>query len=167
MYGRVRMYNLGFAVFTLFSVALSLTWMHGTAGALWLILMRVLQGVGGAMLMANSAAILADAFPAGQRGLALGLNQVAGIAGSFIGLILGGLLGPVQWQLVFLVSAPFGLFGTAWAYLKLRELGVRRPVNLDWWGTSRSAWGWSRSWWASPTALSPTAGIPWAGLTPG
>ena len=134
MYGRVRMYNLGFAVFTLFSVALSLTWMHGTAGALWLILMRVLQGVGGAMLMANSAAILTDAFPAGQRGLALGLNQVAGIAGSFIGLILGGLLGPVQWHLVFLVSAPFGLFGTAWAYLKLRELGVRRPVNLDWWG---------------------------------
>jgi len=134
MYGRVRMYNLGFAVFTVFSVALSLTWMHGTAGALWLILMRVLQGVGGAMLMANSAAILTDAFPAGQRGLALGLNQVAGIAGSFIGLILGGLLGPVEWHLVFLVSVPFGLFGTVWAYLKLRELGVRRPVNLDWWG---------------------------------
>ena len=134
MYGRVRMYNLGFAVFTVFSVALSLTWMHGTAGALWLILMRVLQGVGGAMLMANSAAILTDAFPPDQRGLALGLNQVAGIAGSFIGLILGGLLGPVEWHLVFLVSVPFGLFGTVWAYLKLRELGVRRPVNLDWWG---------------------------------
>ncbi|WP_300602521.1 MFS transporter [Trebonia sp.] len=134
MYGRVRMYNLGFAVFTVFSVALSLTWLHGTAGALWLILVRVLQGVGGAMLMANSAAILTDAFPSGQRGLALGLNQVAGIAGSFIGLILGGLLGPVEWHLVFLVSVPFGLFGTVWAYLKLRELGERRPVNLDWWG---------------------------------
>jgi MFS family permease/DNA-binding MarR family transcriptional regulator len=134
MYGRVRMYNLGFAVFTVFSVALSLTWLHGTAGVLWLIVMRVLQGVGGAMLMANSAAILTDAFPSGQRGLALGLNQVAGIAGSFIGLILGGLLGPVEWHLVFLVSVPFGLFGTFWAYLKLRELGVRRPVNLDWWG---------------------------------
>jgi MFS family permease/DNA-binding MarR family transcriptional regulator len=134
MYGRVRMYNLGFAVFTLFSVLLSLTWLHGTVGVLWLIVMRVLQGVGGAMLMANSAAILTDAFPAGQRGLALGLNQVAGIAGSFIGLVLGGLLGPVEWHLVFLVSVPFGLFGTVWAYLKLRELGERRPVNLDWWG---------------------------------
>jgi MFS family permease/DNA-binding MarR family transcriptional regulator len=134
MYGRVRMYNLGFAVFTVFSVLLSLTWMDGTAGALWLIVMRVLQGVGGAMLMANSAAILTDAFPSDQRGLALGLNQVAGIAGSFIGLVLGGLLGPVEWHLVFLVSVPFGLFGTVWAYLKLRELGERRPVNLDWWG---------------------------------
>ena len=134
MYGRVRMYNLGFALFSLFSVLLSVTWMHGTAAALWLIIMRVLQGVGGAMLMANSAAILTDAFPVDQRGLALGLNQVAGIAGSFIGLILGGLLGPVEWHLVFLVSVPFGLFGTVWAYLKLRELGERRPVNLDWWG---------------------------------
>jgi len=134
MYGRVRIYNLGFAVFTLFAVLLSLTWMHGTAGVLWLIVMRVLQGVGGAMLMANSAAILTDAFPPDQRGLALGLNQVAGIAGSFIGLIVGGLLGPVEWHLVFLVSVPFGLFGTLWAYLKLRELGERRPVNLDWWG---------------------------------
>jgi len=134
MYGRVRIYNLGFAVFTLFSVVLSLTWMHGTAGVLWLIVMRVLQGVGGAMLFANSAAILTDAFPPDQRGLALGLNQVAGIAGSFIGLVVGGLLGPVEWHLVFLVSVPFGLFGTFWAYLKLRELGERRPVNLDWWG---------------------------------
>ena len=121
MYGRVRMYNLGFAVFTLFSVLLSVTWMSGTAGALWLIVMRVLQGVGGAMLLANSAAILTDAFPPHQRGIALGMNQVAGIAGSFIGLVLGGLLGPVEWHLVFLVSVPFGLFGTFWAYLKLRE----------------------------------------------
>jgi MFS family permease/DNA-binding MarR family transcriptional regulator len=134
MYGRVRIYNLGFAVFTLFSVVLSLTWMHGTAGVLWLIVMRVFQGVGGAMLFANSAAILTDAFPPDQRGLALGLNQVAGIAGSFIGLVVGGLLGPVEWHLVFLVSVPFGVFGTFWAYLKLRELGARRPVNLDWWG---------------------------------
>ena len=134
MYGRVRIYNLGFAIFSLFSVVLSVTWMHGTAAALWLIVMRVFQGVGGAMLMANSAAILTDAFPQDQRGLALGLNQVAGIAGSFIGLVLGGLLGPVEWHLVFLVSVPFGVFGTFWAYLKLRELGERRPVNLDLWG---------------------------------
>ncbi|GAA3370199.1 hypothetical protein GCM10017744_093010 [Streptomyces antimycoticus] len=141
MYGRVRMYNLGFAVFTLFSVLLSVTWLHGTSGALWLIGMRVLQGVGGAMLMANSNAILTDAFPADQRGLALGLNQVAGIAGSFIGLILGGLLGPLDWHLVFLVSVPIGLFGTVWAYLKLRDTGVRTPARLDWWGNITFAIG--------------------------
>ena len=136
MFGRVRIYNLGFAVFSLFSVLLAVTWLHGTAAAWWLILGRIMQGVGGAMLMANSSALLTDAFPANQRGLALGLNQVAGIAGSFIGLILGGLLGPLDWRLVFLVSVPFGLFGTFWAYLKLRELGVRRPAKLDWWGNA-------------------------------
>ncbi|MFJ9852223.1 MFS transporter [Streptomyces sp. NPDC101150] len=141
MYGRTRMYNLGFAVFTVFSVLLSVTWQHGTAGALWMIGMRVLQGVGGAMLMANSSAILTDAFPAAQRGLALGLNQVAGIAGSFIGLVLGGLLGPVNWRLVFLVSVPFGVFGTVWAYLKLRDTGVRTPARPDWWGNLTFAAG--------------------------
>ncbi|WUS28200.1 MFS transporter [Streptomyces caniferus] len=141
MYGRTRMYNLGFAVFTVFSVLLSVTWQHGTAGALWLIAMRVLQGVGGAMLMANSNAILTDAFPARQRGLALGLNQVAGITGSFVGLVLGGLLGPVNWRLVFLVSGPFGVFGTAWAYLKLRDTGIRTPARPDWWGNLTFAAG--------------------------
>jgi MFS family permease len=172
MYGRVRIYNPGFAVFSLFSVMLSLTWMHGTAAAWWLIVMRILQGVGGAMLMANSSALLTDAFPADQRGLALGLNQVAGIAGSFIGLVLGGLLGPVGWRYVFLVSVPFGIFGTFWAYLKLRELGIRQPARLDWWGnlTFGSApgrsppagcwWPRRRSWpcsacrWTSPTGSS-------------
>ncbi len=109
MFGRVRMYNLGFAIFAVFSVLLSVTWMHGAAAAWWLICMRILQGVGGAMLMANSGAILTDAFPTHQRGLALGLNQVAAIAGSFIGLVLGGILGPVDWRLVFLVSVPFGV----------------------------------------------------------
>ncbi|MBO0774819.1 MAG: MFS transporter [Actinobacteria bacterium] len=141
MFGRVRIYNIGFAVFTLFSILLSVTWLHGTAGAVWLIGMRVLQGVGGAMLMANSSAILTDAFPWHQRGLALGLNQVAGIAGSFIGLILGGLLAPLEWHMVFLVSVPFGLFGTFWAYVKLRELGERRPARLDWWGNLTFAVG--------------------------
>jgi MFS family permease len=86
------------------------------------------------MLLANSSAILTDAFPANERGLALGLNQVAGIAGSFIGLVLGGVLGPISWRYVFLVSVPFGVLGTIWSYLKLRELGVRRPARLDWWG---------------------------------
>nr|WP_148590023.1 MFS transporter [Streptomyces sp. WAC01526] len=141
MYGRTRMYNLGFAVFTVFSVLLSVTWQHGTAGALWLIAMRVLQGVGGAMLMANSNAILTDAFPARQRGLALGLNQVAGITGSFVGLVLGGLLGPVNWRLVFLVSVPFGVFGTVWAYRKLRDTGIRTPARPDWWGNLTFAAG--------------------------
>ncbi|MEV7377606.1 MFS transporter [Streptomyces lydicus] len=141
MYGRTRMYNLGFAVFTLFSVLLSVTWQHGTAGALWLIAMRILQGIGGAMLMANSSAILTDAFPAGQRGLALGLNQVAGITGSFVGLVLGGLLGPVDWRLVFLVSVPFGVFGTVWAYVKLRDTGIRTPARPDWWGNLTFAAG--------------------------
>lgn len=141
MYGRTRMYNLGFAVFTVFSVLLSVTWQHGTAGALWLIAMRVLQGIGGAMLMANSNAILTDAFPARQRGLALGLNQVAGITGSFVGLVLGGLLGPVNWRLVFLVSVPFGVFGTAWAYRKLRDTGLRTPARPDWWGNLTFAAG--------------------------
>jgi MFS family permease len=141
MFGRVRMFNLGFAIFALFSVVLSLTWMHGTAAAWWLIVMRILQGVGGAMLMANSSAILTDAFPPNERGLALGLNQVAGIAGSFIGLVLGGVLGPIGWRYVFLVSVPFGVLGTIWSYLKLRELGVRRPARLDWWGNVTFAAG--------------------------
>ncbi|PRZ43714.1 putative MFS family arabinose efflux permease [Antricoccus suffuscus] len=141
MYGRVRMYNAGFAVFTVFSVLLSITWMHGTGAVLWLIIMRILQGVGGAMLMANSNAIITDAFPVEQRGLALGLNQVAGIAGSFIGLILGGLLGPVEWHLVFLVSVPFGVFGTLWAYWKLHDTGIREPARLDIWGNLTFAVG--------------------------
>jgi MFS family permease len=141
MFGRVRMYNAGFAVFTVFSILLAATWMHGTAGALWMVIMRVLQGVGGAMLMANSNAIITDAFPVEQRGLALGLNQVAGIAGSFLGLILGGLLAPVEWHLVFLVSVPFGVFGTFWAYWKLHDTGIRQPGRLDWWGNLTFATG--------------------------
>jgi MFS family permease len=134
IYGRVRMYDLGFAVFTLFSIMLSLTWMSGAGGALWLIVMRIFQGVGGALLFANSSAILTDAFPENQRGLALGFNMVAAITGSFIGLVLGGVLGPVSWRLVFLVSVPVGLFGTVWAYLQLRDTGMRRPSKIDWWG---------------------------------
>src|SRR5215469_11115782 len=104
MFGRVRMYNLGFAIFTAGSILLSVTWMEGSSGALWMIVMRIVQGIGAAFLMANSSAILTDAFPAHQRGLALGINMVAAIAGSFIGLVLGGVLAPVAWRLVFLVS---------------------------------------------------------------
>jgi MFS family permease len=141
MYGRVKMYVLGFAVFTVGSILLSVVWLHGGAGASYLIGMRVVQGLGAAMLMANSAAILTDAFPSNQRGLALGINNVAAIAGSFVGLVVGGLLGPVDWRLVFLVSVPFGLAGTAWAYLKLEERGERRPARLDWWGNVTFAIG--------------------------
>src|ERR1700689_1601799 len=134
MYGRVRMYNLGFAVFTLFSILLSVTWLTGAAGALWIIIMRVGQGVGGAFLFANSNAIITDAFPANERGFALGINGVAAIGGAFLGLVLGGVLAPLEWRLVFLVSVPFGLFGTVWAHLKLRDNGKRQEATIDWAG---------------------------------
>jgi MFS family permease len=134
IYGRVRIYNLGFVVFTIFSIALSVTWMHGQAAAIWLIVMRVFQALGAAMLVANSAAILTDAFPADQRGLALGINNIAGIAGMTIGLVLGGVLAPISWRLVFLISVPIGLLGTVWAYLKLREIGERHAARIDWSG---------------------------------
>src|ERR1700733_14410867 len=134
MFGRVRMYNLGFAVFTVASIFLAVTWMHGVPGALWLIIWRIVQGVGGAFLFANSAAILTDAFPANQRGTALGLTSIAAIAGSFIGLILGGVLAPINWHLIFLVSAPVGLFGTVWAYFMLHDIGIRKHAKMDWWG---------------------------------
>jgi MFS family permease len=141
MFGRVRTYNLGFAVFTAFSILLFVTPFSGGAGALWLIGMRVGQGIGGAMLFANSSAIITDAFPENQRGLALGINGVAAISGSFMGLILGGVLAPVSWRLVFLVSVPFGLFGTVWAYLKLTDLSERRPAKIDWIGNITFAIG--------------------------
>ena len=134
MFGRVRMYNLGFAIFSVASIFLTVTWMHGSSAALWLIIWRVVQGIGGAFLFANSAAILTDAFPANQRGTALGMNAIAAIAGSFIGLLLGGLLGPINWHYVFLVSAPIGAFGTVWAYFMLKDIGTRKPARMDWWG---------------------------------
>ncbi|MFY9775708.1 MAG: MFS transporter, partial [Trebonia sp.] len=134
MFGRVRMYNLGFLVFTVASIFLTLTWMHGVAAALWLIFWRIVQGIGGAFLFANSTAILTDAFPSNRRGTALGLNSIAAIAGSFIGLILGGVLGPVNWHLIFLVSVPVGVFGTVWAYFMLHDIGIRKHARMDWWG---------------------------------
>jgi MFS family permease len=141
MYGRVRMYNLGFVIYTTASLLLTIDWMTGSVGADWLIGMRIVQGIGGAFLMANSAAILTDAFPANQRGLALGINSIAAIAGGFIGLVMGGILAPIDWRLVFLVSVPFGLFGTIWAYLKLRDSGFRRREPIDWWGNATFAIG--------------------------
>ncbi len=141
MYGRVRMFNLGFAVFTFFSILLSVTWLHGGGGALWLILMRVGQGVGGALVFANSSAILTDAFPHDERGLALGINSVSIVAGSFLGLVLGGILAPLEWRLVFVISVPIGLVATIWSYRSLREIGMRRPGRVDWWGNLTFAAG--------------------------
>jgi MFS family permease len=134
MFGRVRMYNMGFAVFTFASIFLTVTWMHGVAAALWLIGWRIVQGIGGAFLFANSTAILTDAFPPNQRGTALGLNSIAAISGSFIGLVLGGVLAPINWHLIFLVSAPIGAFGTLWAYFMLHDTGIRQRAKMDWWG---------------------------------
>jgi MFS family permease len=140
-YGRVRIYNLGFAIFAVTSIILSLDPFTGGAGALWLIGWRVAQAVGGSMLMANSAAIITDAFPARQRGMALGINIVAGIAGSFIGLVLGGLLAEWNWRSVFWVNVPIGLVGAVWAYKSLHDAGVRRPGRIDWWGNITFAAG--------------------------
>ncbi|MGN6741991.1 MAG: MFS transporter [Amnibacterium sp.] len=131
MYGRVKIYNLGFVIFTIAAIALSLDPFQSGAGAMWLIAWRVVQGVGGAMLFANSTAILTDAFPTHRRGMALGINQIAAIAGSFIGLILGGVLAVIDWRAVFIVSVPVGIIGTIWSYKSLHEVGTRNPGGLD------------------------------------
>jgi MFS family permease len=141
IFGRVRIYNYGFAVFTAASILLSFDPLEAGHGALWLIGWRVVQAVGGSMLTANSAAILTDAFPADQRGLALGVNQVAAIAGQFIGLVAGGLLAALDWRAVFWVNVPVGVFGTLWAYRKLRDDGERHPGRIDWWGNITFAAG--------------------------
>jgi len=141
IYGRVRMYNMGFAIFGLGALALPFDPFTGPAGALWLIGWRVLQATGGAMLMANSPAILTDAFPSHQRGTAMGINQVAGISGSFLGLILGGVLAAIDWRLVFIVSVPIGIGGTIWSILSLRETGIRTRARIDWLGNITFAVG--------------------------
>lgn len=135
MFGRVRIYNVGFAVFTVAAIALSFDPFHLGAGAVWLIVWRVVQGVGGAMLMASSSAILTDAFPANQRGMALGVNMVTAVAGSFLGLLIGGALAEWHWQAIFWVGVPIGLAGTIWSMRSLREIGQRTPGRLDWAGT--------------------------------
>jgi len=134
MFGRVKIYNLGFVVFTLASIALSLDPLTGGHGALWLIGWRMVQAFGGAMLMANSAAILTDAFPANKRGMALGINQIAGISGQFVGLLLGGLLAAWDWRAVFWVNVPIGVWGTIWAYRSLREIATTKRGKIDWAG---------------------------------
>ena len=141
MFGRVRMYNLGFVIYTAASLALTVCWLTGTSGAMYLVVFRLVQGVGGAFLIANSAAILTDAFPPNQRGMALGINNIVGVSGMFVGLVLGGILAPISWRLVFLISVPVGLFGTVWAYLKLQELSRPVRAKIDWLGNVTFALG--------------------------
>jgi len=141
MFGRVRMYNQGFVVFTIASILLSFDPFQGTHGAMWLIGWRFVQAIGGSMLMANSAAILTDAFPPERRGFALGTNQISALAGMFIGLVLGGILVEWDWRAVFWINVPVGVFGTLWAYLRLRDNGERHKAKIDWWGNITFALG--------------------------
>src|SRR4051794_41009320 len=141
MFGRVRIYNLGFLIYTVASLLLAVDWLTGRAGADYLIVFRLVQGIGGACLLANAAAIITDALPEGQRGMALGINNIVGVSGMFVGLLLGGLLAPIDWRLVFLISVPVGLFGTVWAYLKLEERSEPRRRPVDWWGNALFAGG--------------------------
>ncbi len=135
IYGRVKLYNLGFAIFTAGSILLALTPNTGDLGAIELIVFRIIQGVGAAFLFSNSGAIITDAFPENERGKALGINQLSFLAGSLIGLVLGGVLAVIDWRLVFLVSVPVGVIGTVWSYWKLKEQHVvRKKQKLDIWG---------------------------------
>jgi MFS family permease len=155
MFGRVRIYNLGFIVFTVGSLLCALTPSVGTVGAIELIAFRMLQGLGGACLFANSIALLTDAFPAGQRGLSLGINQIAFIAGNVVGVVLGGMLAAVNWRLDFLISVPVGLFGSVWAYVALHEIGTRQAQPLDWMGNLTFAGGLLALMFGLTEALTP------------
>ena len=141
LFGRVKMYNLGFVIYTAASLMLTIDWMTGRGGAVYLLAFRIVQGIGGAFLLGNSGAILTDAFPKNQRGMALGINNIAGMCGSFIGLVLGGVLAPISWRLIFLISVPFGIFGTIWAYVRLRDLSARSHEPIDWLGNLTFAAG--------------------------
>ncbi|MCU1585056.1 MAG: transporter [Microbacteriaceae bacterium] len=169
IYGRVRIYNMGFVIFSIAAIALVFDPFTSGAGALWLIGWRVIQAVGGSMLFANSTAILTDAFPANKRGMAIGINQIAAIAGTFLGLIIGGVLAEIDWRAIFLVSVPIGVLGTIWSYKSLHEVGSKSPGKVDWPGnivfavglTSLLAgitygiqpYGTSATGWANPWVL--------------
>jgi EmrB/QacA subfamily drug resistance transporter len=128
MFGRVRLYNLGFAVFTFGSAMCSLS-----QTSVQLTAFRLIQAVGAGFLFSNSAAIITDAFPEQERGMALGINQVSIVAGSVLGLVLGGLLTTVAgWRSIFWVNIPIGVFATTWSHYKLRELAViKKGQKLD------------------------------------
>jgi MFS family permease len=166
MFGRVRIYNMGFVIYTVASLFLTIDWLDGRAGATYLIVFRVVQGIGGAFLLANSAAILTDAFPQNQRGMALGINNIVGVSGMFVGLILGGLLAPINWRMVFLISVPVGLFGTVWAYLKLEERSRPRPARVDWIGNVTFALGLILIMVAITYGIRPAGGHPTGWTSP-
>jgi MFS family permease len=155
IFGRVRIYNLGFVVFTIGSLLCVLTPSVGTTGAVELIAFRMLQGVGGACLFANSIALLTDAFPATQRGFSLGINQIAFIGGNVIGVVVGGLLASINWRLDFLISVPVGVVGTVWAFVALHEIGKRRPQSIDWLGNVTFAGGLLALMFGLTEALTP------------
>jgi len=160
MFGRTRVYNIGFAIFTLAAVGLSLVWSQGSAGAIELIVFRMVQAVGGAMVMASSAALLTDAFPANQRGFALGINMMAGMAGSFLGIVVGGVLAAISWRWVFLINVPIGIVGTIWGFWQLREIGERHRARIDWIGNLTFAAGLSMLLVGVTTGLQPYGGSP-------
>ena len=166
MVGRVRIYNLGFVIYTAASLLLAVCWLQGRAGATYLVVFRIVQGIGGACLLANAAAIITDAFPANQRGMALGINNIVGVSGTFIGLVLGGLLAPIHWRLVFLISVPVGLFGTVWAYLRLRELSTPRPAPIDWPGNLTFALALVLAMTAITYGIRPAGGHPTGWTSP-
>ena len=166
MFGRTRVYNLGFAIFTLSSVGLSLVWSQGSAGAIELIAFRMVQAVGGAMLMASSAALLTDAFPATQRGFALGVNMISAMAGSFLGIVVGGVLAAFDWRWVFLVNVPIGVIGTIWGFWKLREIGERHRGRIDWIGNVTFAAGLGMLLVGVTTGLQPYGGSPMGWTNP-
>lgn len=125
IHGRVKLFKVGFLIFTVGSILLYLTPSSGDAGAIEIIVFRIIQAIGAAFLMANSSAILTDAFPVNERGKALGINTISFTSGQFIGLLLGGILAVYDWRFVFLVSVPFGILGTVWSFLKLKEISVK------------------------------------------
>src|ERR671934_1033000 len=160
MVGRVRIYNLGIVIYTVASLLLAVDWLDGRAGATYLIVFRIVQGIGGACLLANAAAIITDAFPANERGMALGINNIVGVSGMFVGLVLGGLLAPIHWRLVFLISVPVGLFGTVWAYRRLRDLSSPRRAPIDWAGNVTFAVGLVLVMTAVTYGIRPAGGHP-------
>jgi multidrug resistance protein len=119
IFGRVKLYKIGFLIFTIGSIACALS-----QNILQLIIFRLFQGLGGAFLFANSAAIITDSFEPNERGKALGINQISFLTGQFVGLILGGVIAPFGWSYIFWVTVPFGIIGTIWAQINLKELGV-------------------------------------------
>ena len=158
MFGRTRVYNLGFAIFTLAAIGLTFVWSRGSAGAIELIVFRMLQAIGGAMLMASGAAIITDAFPANQRGFALGINMIAAMAGSFLGIVIGGVLAAINWRWIFAVNLPIGALGTVWGFWQLREVGLRHRGRIDWIGNLTFAAGLAMVLIGVTTGLQPYGG---------